>query len=144
LYLGTPIQHKFGESTDKFIGLFIFENQKYNHDNLVFDKIKLNCPIKKIIHLEVDQVNSFCLLDNIEAKIIIRCEPHDIKTLAKQPNVLKWIKQGAQVIYKNKPTTNKPKQDGLVLDHQMQFNELLHHQIKTNDNLMSIYHEIFN
>lgn len=143
LYIGTPIQHKFGENENKFIGLFSITNKTYTHDNIVFDKINLNCPIKKIIHLTIDQLNKFSLDDHIEAKIIIHCEPTDIKLLNKHPKILDLSKKNVKIIYKNNPPQKDVVKNDLILNHHEPFIDLLHHQIKDDKNLLVLYDEIF-
>lgn len=144
LYIGTPIQHKFGENAHKFIALFHLSNKMYTHDNINYEKIKLNCPIKKIIHLTTDQLNKFILDDDIEAKIIIHCEPTDIKLLIKHPKILELSKTNAQIIYKNNPPKNNIIKNEVILNHHEPFIDLLHQQIKNHHNLITLYNEIFN
>jgi DNA repair exonuclease SbcCD nuclease subunit len=140
-YIGTPIQHKFGEKEDKFIALFHFKNNiTYKHHNIVYDKIKLKVPLKKIVHLQPEQLTSFVFEKNINYKIIIHCEPNDIKLLSKHPKILQFINEGAQVFYKNKPPTSV--QNNVMIDHHVDFMTLLQQDIQHNTNLLSLYNEI--
>jgi predicted phosphodiesterase len=141
-YLGTPFQHKFGENENKFIALFFFDvDTRYQHSNIKYDKLTLDIPVKKIVHLQTNQIETFILDKGINYKIIIHCEPNDIKLLSKHPKVLNLIDYGAQVIYKNKsPNVVK---NNVVIDYHIDFMTLLQADIKNSDNLMSVYNEIF-
>jgi DNA repair exonuclease SbcCD nuclease subunit len=142
LYIGTPIQHKFGDTEDKIIALFTVYDDIVKHE-----KIQLNIPMKKIIHLTVDKINKYVLDPNIDAKIIITCQSTDIKVLNKHPKIEQWKQRNVKVIYKNitkllKPDslTNQP----ITLNTHDNFITLLHDNIKQNEQLLNIYNEVFN
>lgn len=140
LYTGTPIAHKFGDSDDKTIMMMTFEGTTFH-----YERIDLGLQKKKIIHLEVKDVNDYILDDNIDAKIFIHCKKTDIKLLAKHKKVIEWSRMGAKVQYKTenkktKPTSITNKQMDMKQDN---FIDILHDNIKDEQNLMSIYNELF-
>ncbi len=71
IYTGTPIQHAFGDSTDKTISFFIFNNE------FTEERIDLHLPKKKIIYMNVEEADKLIpdnfndALDN-EIKIVIK------------------------------------------------------------------------
>ncbi len=138
LYLGTPIQHSFGDSTNKKIALITFENQIKNHQDLVIEKIKLKIKLKKNIHLTPDEVDDYELDDTINAKIIITGTLIETKQLMKNTTIEKWRKQGIKVVFKNK-ASNIPLVQHIANES---FTSLLYNNVK-NTNLLSIYTELF-
>lgn len=140
LYPGTPIQHRFGESEDKAIIMATF-----NNNDFTYERIDLGLPKKKIINLEIDKINDYVLDENIEAKIMIHCKTTDIKLLSKHKKIIGWKNMGAKVFYKTenkkvKPNSLTNKEMEIKNDH---FIDILHDNIKDEQNLLSIYHELF-
>ena len=138
LYLGTPIQHSFGDSTNKKIALISFSDKINNHNDLQMEKIKLKIKLKKNIHLTPDEVDSYELDDSINAKIIITGTLIETKQLMKNTTIEKWRKQGIKVVFKNKPS------DIPLTQHMTNesFTSLLYNNIK-NTNLFPLYTELF-
>lgn len=139
MYLGTPIQQSFGDKDNKFIALLTIKDKIINHENCCYEKIKLNMPVKKIIHLTYKEVSKYKLDKHIEAKIIITCTLTESKTLMKSPKIIDWKKNGVVVVYKDIPgelIKNEP------YNHET-FTSLLYKDIKNNNHLMSTYTEIF-
>jgi DNA repair exonuclease SbcCD nuclease subunit len=141
LYIGTPIQHKFGDTCDKFIGFFIFEPKKYTHDNCSFEKIYLNIPKKKIIHLSTKEIDNFKIEPNIEAKIIITCQQNEIKNLNKNKKILSLTNNNnAKVVYKTINPTYSNSTNNL---HNEKFIKLLHNNIINDPKLLPLFNDLF-
>jgi DNA repair exonuclease SbcCD nuclease subunit len=139
LYVGTPIQQSFGENAKKHIILLTIDEPIKTHQNCQYEKIKLDLPIKKIIHLKYDEIAKYKLDEKIEAKIVITASLTEIKTLMKNPKIIKWKKAGALIVYKDLPSEEfKPD----YYKHES-FTSLLYNEIKNNNDLLSTYTEIF-
>jgi len=139
LYVGTPMQQTFGETPKKHIVLLNINNKIKNHSDCDYEKIKLNMKIKKIIHLNYEDVKKYKLVNNIEAKIIITCTMNEMKTLLKNNKVLGWKKDGNMVIYKELTENNE-----IVNDYKHQsFTKLLYNNIQNNQELLNTYKDLF-
>lgn len=139
LYVGTPIQHKFGDSDDKIIIFLTIDQKITNHDNCIYEKIALKLPLKKIIHLNVADVPTFRLQNNIDAKIYITGTSSEIKCIMKHKNITKWKKRGMKIIYKDIPLSTSIPQTKI----KENFTTLLFNNIKNNPDLSSLFDEIF-
>ena len=139
LYLGTPIQHSFGDSSNKKIALIQFDQSIKHHDELRIEKIKLKLKLKRNIHLSPDEVDTYQLDDSIQAKIIITGTLMETKLLMKNANIEKWRKQGIKVVFKNKAS------DIQLTQHiaNESFTSLLYDNIKHNVELSTLYTELF-
>lgn len=139
IYVGTPIQHRFGEDDDKAIMMISFDN------NFTYERFHLGLPKKKIIHLDIDKLNDYVLDETIEAKILIHCKTTDIKLLSKHKKIITWKNNGTKVFYK---TENKKTQPNSISNKEMDmkqdnFIDILHDNIKDEQNLLFIYNELF-
>jgi len=73
-YTGSAVQHGFNESSSKYIFEFLFENEEIKNS-----KIRLNVKNKKIITLDIDEIDSFDekLLDKYEIKLCLKGQRSD-------------------------------------------------------------------
>ncbi len=136
LYLGTPIQHKYGDDPYKIVGLFTFTKPLLTHNDVVVEKIKLNIPTKKIIHLRPDQLSTFKFKD-INPQIVITGKEQEINQILRHPSFLKLKKKGIKMITKyhyDQVKVNKVE--------PLPFKEALYNLIKNNFNLVNLYKEL--
>lgn len=76
IYTGTPIQHAYGDSEDKGIFVFTFD------DGFKFEKLAIGIPMKKIAKFNVSEINLIKKLDpKHHYKIIISGTVDEIKSL---------------------------------------------------------------
>lgn len=143
LYIGTPIQHNYDTCYEKFIGLFYF-NQPYikSHSDLLWDKISLNMPIKKEIHLSASAVTKYKLEKNVLTKLVITGTHTEIKTLLKNPKLNEWRKKGIKIVYKY-AATEKLLTCTDKVDVKSNFSHLFYNTIKDIQELESLYTELF-
>ena len=139
LYLGTPIQHSFGDAPNKKIAFVTFTGQINHHNDLMIEKIKLKMKLKKNIHLSPDQVDSYQLDHHIQAKIIITGTLMETKLLFKNKKIEEWRKLGVKVVFKNK-ASNIPLTQHIANES---FTSLLYNNIKHNNHLSLLYNELF-
>lgn len=132
LYLGTPIQHAYSDG-EKYVGLFTFNKVIYHYDELQWEKIQLNLPLKKIIHLTCKQLKTFKLPDHIQAKIVVKGSLSEIKKCMK---LNLDLKKQAKIVYVDNSLPTK------VEATTEKFATLLVQQIKT-PSVMNVYTELF-
>lgn len=75
IYVGTPIQHNFGDSTDKAVMFARFVDQKY----VDHERCKLRVPTKQQIRLTVEEFGTFVPPTNVILKITILGDPAEIR-----------------------------------------------------------------
>jgi DNA repair exonuclease SbcCD nuclease subunit len=75
IYVGTPIQHSFGDSTDKAVMIVKFAGGKYKS----LERIKLRVPSKMQVRLTVDEIMTFEPPEGVILKITITGDPVQIR-----------------------------------------------------------------
>ena len=146
LYIGTPIQHKFGDNANKIIAFFKFDNIMIDkHDSCQFQAINLNVTLKKIIHLTPKNICTYDLEQGIDAKIIITGTSTEIKSIMKHPNISIWQKLGARITYKDiiaqrTPISSIQYNPSNKLEN---YSTVLYNHIKDDKDLHLLHNEIF-
>jgi len=77
IYVGTPIQHNFGDSTDKAVMLATFSNKTGKY--ISYERIKLNVLSKVQIRLTVEELLTFIPPERTQLKITILGDPVEIR-----------------------------------------------------------------
>ena len=94
LYTGTPMQHGFGDQTDKTISWFIFDNSWKE------ERINLGIPKKKTIYLSATEVINYTPPKNVELRIVIRGTASELKGIMKMKHIKDWKDNKIKVVYK--------------------------------------------
>jgi DNA repair exonuclease SbcCD nuclease subunit len=134
IYTGTPIQHNFGDGTDKGIYLFTFTDDQFD-----MQKIKLLVPMKKIYRIGYDEVANFELEENVETKIKVLCTAEEYRKLDKDGHLERLKEQGVVVTHED-PNS---KSEHNFINTNKPFVEMLYDNIKDDQNLLSLYEDIF-
>ena len=109
VYVGTPIQHAFGDRDDKTISMFTWGEQVQHVDPSipiapVEERIDLSVPKKMIIHLSCAEVANYVPPLDRQIKIVITGSSAEIKSAMKLQNVKTLVSSGIKVVYKDVPT----------------------------------------
>jgi DNA repair exonuclease SbcCD nuclease subunit len=140
IYTGTPIQHSYGDREDKGVFLFRFGDDRLGELRVTvedrFDKFELDIPKKKIINIQVSEIDTIKKLDpKCQYKVIISGTPQELKCikLGKYPRNVKLSFKTVSTIGKTEAVVDIEKKDflGLVFE-----------ELKTLE-LISYYQEIF-
>lgn len=94
---GTPLQHAFGDRSDKTVSFFTFNSDKTFEE----ERIDLKIPKKIMLTFRYDEIEAAELPENAEVKVIIVGNTSQIKTAAKLSKVKKWIKSGVKIAYRD-------------------------------------------
>lgn len=138
LYVGTPIQHAFGDTEDKTVSWFSFTKGEQPHH----ERIDLALPKKVIVRLTCAEVLDYTAPHNREIKMIISGQPSDLKAIRKHPKVAQWRKEGIRVVYRDivaAPTTAPVPWNGRA----MSYASALYEAVQTQEPLRLLYHELF-
>ena len=139
LYVGTPIQHAFGDHHDKTISYFTLNSPTYRDH----ERIDLGLPRKYIIRITCAEVSTYIPQHNSELKIIIRGTSGEIKATMKHPNIDIWKRAGHRIIYKDIPLERHNDDTPLISRAHMRFSIALHNAVNNNVRLGRLYNRIF-
>lgn len=134
VYVGTPIQHNFGDGTDK--GIYLFE---FTDDNYSMKKLEINVPLKRIYRLSVDKLRELSIPENIEAKIIVTDTPERYHMAEKEGLISHFRNYGCVVIHED--TTLSQQMYSISISKP--FLHILYDKIKHDDCLIDVYTDIF-
>lgn len=102
-YSGSAMQHAFGESTKNIIAHFTFIGNKYN-----LDEIDLNLPRKKIIYMDIENIEDYTAPESDDKiKITVSGSYDQFKSLKKTQKYKKLIDKGLKVVFKSKKIDHK-------------------------------------
>ena len=99
IYTGTPIQHAFGDRSDKTVSWYTF----YRSDPRKFheERIDLKLPKKIIVRVPYDKITDTTLPENAEIKVVVIGNTSQIKTAAKLTKIKEWLNEGIKVVYRD-------------------------------------------
>lgn len=138
IYTGTPIQHAFGDRSDKTISYFKWLSKDIREHT----RIDLELPRKKIVKLSISEVSNYVPHYKDELKIVIEGTSSEIKGIMKHPNVLNWKKIGHKIVYRD-ITPVELKQVVIADTKTKKFSYLLFDSISGNSALQNIYKTLF-
>lgn len=163
LYIGTPIQHSYGDQQDKTISCFTFlrdgciagENIKqmdeydveYSKEyNYIHQRIDLKLPKKTIVRITCEQVSTYTPPKNCELKIIIRGNSGQIKSIIRHPNIDVWKQLNYKIVYKDTPHNNNNNIDSTinaVAAIPKRYSTILYDTISEQPPLKTLFHNLF-
>lgn len=150
LYIGTPIQHGYSDTMRKTISIIDFDpllvspGQVYTEE-----RITLNVPKKRIIHLGCIDVSSYETKDNGDRlKIIIKGSTGDMKAIRKHPNIDIWRAKNYKIVFKDTsrwdPTASSYYQENQSGDIKpVKYSVLLKNKINGDKKLCDAYDSMY-
>lgn len=139
-YPGTPMQHAFGESENNILALLHFKNLE---DNYTMEEINLSLPKKKIIYVNIDDVDSYEYSDTQDKlKLTITGNQHKFKAFKKTTKYKEILNKGIKVIFKSEKIETSEYTDLKTVN----FKEILHTLVMKQKNveLYNCYEKIIN
>lgn len=136
-YTGSAIQHSFGESHDKTISMCYFGS------NIRIENLNLGMPTKKILYIDVDNIDNFNYTKDTEDKLRITVSGtyEQFKEFRKTKKYKNLVADGVKIVYRDKRI-----QASITTIVNEEFHEILYKLIeseKQNDEMLKIYSEIF-
>jgi uncharacterized ubiquitin-like protein YukD len=146
-YSGSAMQHAFGESEKNIIAFLSFENKEY-----ILEEIDLNLPRKKIVYIDVEDVESYKVPDENkdQIKVTVKGDYNEFKALKKSKKYKDLIEKGVKVVFKpkkiDKTKKNSENEKTVVKTNDTDFNTILSNIIieQKNPYLMQSYELIVN
>lgn len=135
IYTGTPMQHAFGDTSDKTISIFTFNNSGYNHQ-----RTGLNL-IKRITRtITVQEVYTYEPPTNVLLRLNIKGTAPDIKSIEKLDKIKEWQNAGIKVNF-SFISENSNTDDINIVNRS--FKEELEDAIKDDPLQVAVYKELF-
>jgi len=102
-YIGTPMQHKFGENTNKTISLLEIEG------DIRETRISTNM-IKKIsVTINYSDIDQYKPNERNKLRIVVICDSSEMKAFSKNKKIKEWRKNGIVVTHKYQKNETKMK-----------------------------------
>lgn len=139
LYVGTPIQHTYGDRHDKTISLFTYHSPN-SRDH---ERIDLGLPRKQIVHLTCEEISSYTAPANSNTKIVVRGTTGELKAIMKHPNIEALKHTNNKIVYKDVPLSKVNNNEPVITKAPPKFSIALHDAVQSHPRLTTLYAEIF-
>jgi hypothetical protein len=142
LYVGTPIQHSYGDNPNKTISYFSFKSNLERTE----ERINLGLPRKATVRITSDQVDKYIPPVNSNLRITILGNHESLKSIMNHPNVVNWKKLGHKVTTKDVPisvSNNVTTSDIIIKTAPPKFSVALQKSIENDPQLQELYCNIF-
>ena len=133
IYTGTPVQHSFGDSSEKTVSFFTFT------DEWTEERIDLGMMKKVTVYLTPEQVVNYQVPKDKIVKLVVKGEESEIKTVAKLDKIQQLKKEGVKVVFK---TTQNTEVSSTTLP-KMSYKDRFLSEIKKDLNAISWFNKIF-
>jgi DNA repair exonuclease SbcCD nuclease subunit len=134
-YVGSPIQHSYGESPDKNIHLFIINDD----GNTSHQKINLGLPRRKSIKVDCNSIDSVIIPNNCLLKIRFKGSTSELESIKKHPRFKEWEKMDYVFSFKNTGIIFSKSTD---FSQTQKFSTTLYNKVKEFNELYIILVEI--
>ena len=138
LYIGTPIQHSFGDNPNKTISYFTFKSNLIRTE----ERISLGLPRKATVRITSDQVDKYIPPVNSNLRITILGNHESLKSIMNHPNVVNWRKLGHKITTKDVPISvgnNVTTSDIIIKTAPPKFSVALQKSIENDPQLQELY-----
>lgn len=138
IYVGTPMQHGFGDKDDKTVSLFTFSLEGWKERRIDLGLIK-----RVIIYLDTDKVHTYEPPKDKLVKIVIRGDDGALKAISKLDKIKEWKKQNIKVCYKinRNNNSNSPGRKGVVL--KLRYKDRLYNEVRKDKTQSSWFQKLF-
>ena len=137
IYLGTPYQQKYGDSTDK--GLFLMDLTTGEYK---LEKIKTSVPIKVIWKIHYTQLEQLVLNNDLDIRLDIHGPTQYVKELMRRPDM---ITKFASVCkrYKDETVQEVNNITNTPLNDTQQFYQVFLSEVSVDEKLKFVYQQLF-
>lgn len=132
IYVGTPMQHAFGEDPNKSVSIFTFDDKGFTRR-----RIDLGIGKKIVVKSTPEEALEYRPLPNTQIKMIITCTNSDFKTLLKHTRIKALQKAGVKIQWKSVQEYRK-----VVLEKRIGFRDRMLEKIGMDQELMDIFVKI--
>jgi DNA repair exonuclease SbcCD nuclease subunit len=139
IYVGTPMQHAFGDSSDKTVSLFTF-----NGDGTWEEERKDLGLIKRVIvYLTPEKINTYEPDSDKLVKIVIRGNEAEIKATMKLDRIKQLKEKGIKISFKTLHTNDNHDLNHTISNVKMRYKDRLYSEIKSEPNQTKWFDKLF-
>jgi DNA repair exonuclease SbcCD nuclease subunit len=144
IYVGTPMQHAFGDRSDKTVSVFSFLADKDEDKQVRWreDRIDLDLVKRVIIYLNPDQIHDYIIPSNKLVKVVVKGTEAEIKAIVKSIAIDRLKSQGAIVAFKTTPTDG-PQSSTNRLDSSVSYVDCLRQTISDDRQMVIRFDRLF-
>ncbi len=113
IYVGTPMQHAFGDREDKTVSIFTFNIELETGWNE--DRVDLGLKKRIITYLTPEKIHTYEPPPDKLVKVVIKGDEAEIKAIAKLDKIKQLKKMGIKISYKITSDNKIPEKNGLIL-----------------------------
>lgn len=136
IYIGTPIQHGFGDDPNKTISLFTFGEGITTFP--IETRLELKTTKKIVVHLTPEQLNTYQPQPGKLIKVIVTGSASEVKVYTRSEKVRELRSLGVKVIFKVNDTTVTNTQISLPVSSGHNFLTILQGIVRNSDEKRSI------
>ena len=136
IYVGTPMQHAFGDKHDKTVSLFDFTlDDQYTESRIDLGLIK-----RIIVYLTPEKIHTYEPPENKLVKIVIKGNESELKAISKMEKIKILKKRGVLISYKTTTGTNSPKSQNIL---RLKYKDRLYRQIFKDPGQLVWFNKLF-
>lgn len=136
IYVGTPMQHAFGDRDDKTVSIFTFSDQGWNQD-----RVDLGLKKRIITYLTPEKIHTYEPPSDKLVKVVIKGDEAEIKAVAKLDKIKQLKKLGIKISYKIISDTTVPERKGPIL--RLGYKDRLRTEIKSDPQQLEWFNKLF-
>lgn len=141
IYVGTPMQHAFGDKSDKTVSIFRF----YSDGSWDEERVDLGLIKREIIYIEPKNIHNFIPDKNKLVKLVVRGLDSELKAISKFDVIKKLKNEGIKISYKiiSDDIDQNNMLDSNYSNH-MSYMERLYLEICNDESQLMWFNKIFN
>lgn len=136
IYTGTPMQHSYGDSSDKTVSLFTFnENQKWEEDRIDLGLIK-----RVIVYITPEQIHDYEPPEDKLVKLTIKGDAASIAAIRKLDKINQLRERGITINFKT-TKSDEPIRKGPIL--KMRYKDRFYKEISQDQKQIEWFNILF-
>ena len=142
LYVGTPIQHAFGDRDDKTISWFTWEDPSSIQESVIpqHERLEMGLPRKIIVRLTCSEAANYVKSPDTQLKLIITGTSAEIKAAMKLDSLKKLASEGVKVAYDHVKETLPP---SFPTSSTLKYSERFYEAVSSDPALKRQYERLF-
>ncbi len=134
IYVGTPLQHAFGDHSDKKISLFTFQENTWDEE-----RIDLGLTKRLIVYITPDDIHTYEPPPNSLVKLVIQGDKGSLSAVSKLDKYKQLEEAGVSI--KLKPTKSNTVKNGPIL--RLNYKDRLYTKVQNNEGVLKWFKSIF-
>lgn len=137
IYVGTPMQHAFGDSNNKCISIYTFDSNKPWEE----DRRDLGLVKRVIVYLTPEKIHTYKPPTNKLVKIVIKGDEASLKSVSKLEKIKEWKKLGIKISYKTVSNIDTINKTGPIL--KMRYRDRLYTAVCKDEKQLGWFNKMF-